>query len=231
MRPDLPEEGSVTTEPISDGTMPCPVPSPDTGHPCVKTIPRGWTAEEGHGGGHFWQAPAITRALDAGAHYDAGRLLAGEAVPWHLPEDCTPACAQAGSSPAGITPPAAVPRCAGTPSTRSCRSASRRPGCPATACRSPRTGSAAAPPPIWRRRAPPRRRSRPPAARLADPPAGLHPARRRGETRPVRPCPSRRAPGPGRVRGHAPVGALSGSRTMVANTGESGNGCCSPMSW
>lgn len=83
---------------VSDGTMPCPVPSPDTGHPCVKSIPKGWTAEEGHGGGHWWEAPKITELHKAGAHYHAGRLLAGLPTPYHLPADCTPECWQWRSS-------------------------------------------------------------------------------------------------------------------------------------
>lgn len=32
---------------ISDGAMPCPVPSP-TGLPCTKKIPAGWSADEEH---------------------------------------------------------------------------------------------------------------------------------------------------------------------------------------
>lgn len=79
-------------EPISDGTMPCPVPAPETGHPCVKPIPKGWTAAEGHGGGHFWQSPRVAELEACGAHYDPGSLLSGQATPWHEPKDCTPAC-------------------------------------------------------------------------------------------------------------------------------------------
>ncbi|MER5737337.1 hypothetical protein ABT117_16885 [Streptomyces sp. NPDC002262] len=51
--PDLPE-------PISDGTLPCPVTSPETGHPCTKMINPGWTPSEGHGGGHWFQDPKFT---------------------------------------------------------------------------------------------------------------------------------------------------------------------------
>lgn len=84
----------MTTEPqavpVSDGTMPCPVPSP-TGLPCTKTIPAGWTADEGHGGGHFWISPEGSDAL-ANQHYDAGALLAGQPVQFHKPEDCHPGC-------------------------------------------------------------------------------------------------------------------------------------------
>ncbi|MFE6185495.1 hypothetical protein ACFQ6U_13820 [Streptomyces sp. NPDC056465] len=79
-------------EPISDGTVPCPVPSPDTGHPCVKPVHRGWTPSEGHGGGHFWKAPAVTTLEEAGVHYDAGSLLAGKPTHYHLPENCAPGC-------------------------------------------------------------------------------------------------------------------------------------------
>ncbi|MCD9904596.1 hypothetical protein LUR56_39980 [Streptomyces sp. MT29] len=79
-------------EPISDGTMPCPVPNPDTGHPCTKPIHPGWTPSEGHGGGHFWKAPRVTELEEAGAHFDAGSLLAGKPTPYHLPENCAPGC-------------------------------------------------------------------------------------------------------------------------------------------
>ncbi|WP_399553969.1 hypothetical protein [Streptomyces anulatus] len=83
--PDYPES-------ISDGTMPCPVPAPETGHPCVKRIPNGWAAAEGHAGGHFWKAPRLTELEEAGAHFDAGSLLAGKPTPYHLPENCIPGC-------------------------------------------------------------------------------------------------------------------------------------------
>ena len=83
--PDFPE-------PISDGTLPCPIPSPDTGHPCVKPVHPGWTPSEGHGGGHFWRAPKVAELEPAGVHYDAGRLLPGQPTPYHLPKDCTPNC-------------------------------------------------------------------------------------------------------------------------------------------
>ncbi|MFI6142432.1 hypothetical protein ACIBCC_30100 [Streptomyces griseus] len=79
-------------EPISDGTMRCPVPAPETGHPCVKRIPNGWAAAEGHGGGHFWKSPKLTELENAGVHYDAGSLLAGKPTPYHLPGNCTPEC-------------------------------------------------------------------------------------------------------------------------------------------
>lgn len=77
---------------VSDGTMPCPVPSPDSGHPCVKKIPAGWTDEEGHGGGHFWQDPAVAELEARGVHRDPAMLLSGQPTPWHEPEDCTPTC-------------------------------------------------------------------------------------------------------------------------------------------
>jgi hypothetical protein len=80
------------TETVSDGTMPCPVPSPDHGHPCTKMIPRGWTADEGHGGGHFWQSPRAAELEALGAHYDPAVALSGQPTPWHLPKDCTPDC-------------------------------------------------------------------------------------------------------------------------------------------
>lgn len=77
-------------ERISDGTLPCPVPSPG-GLPCVKRIPRGWTAGEGHGGGHFWMSAETEHALERG-HYDATATLAGQPFTIHQPEDCTPVC-------------------------------------------------------------------------------------------------------------------------------------------
>jgi hypothetical protein len=79
-------------EPISDGTMPCPVPAPETGHPCTKAIPKGWAAVEGHGGGHFWESPGAAELRALGAHMDYGMLLSGQPTPWHLPKDCTPDC-------------------------------------------------------------------------------------------------------------------------------------------
>jgi hypothetical protein len=79
-------------EPISDGSMPCPVRAPETGHPCVKRIPNGWAEAEGHGGGHFWQAPEVAELEARGAHYDPSTLLSGQPTPWHLPEDCAPGC-------------------------------------------------------------------------------------------------------------------------------------------
>lgn len=51
--------------PSRSPTAPCRAPK--TGHPCVKRIPNGWAAAEGHGGGRFWQAPAVAE-LEAGAH-------------------------------------------------------------------------------------------------------------------------------------------------------------------
>ncbi|MEU6054266.1 hypothetical protein ABZ829_28075 [Streptomyces xanthochromogenes] len=77
---------------MSDGTMPCPVPS-DSGLPCIKHIPEGWTAEEGHAGGHWWESPTITALVDNGAHIDAAALLSGRPASVHMPADCTPQCA------------------------------------------------------------------------------------------------------------------------------------------
>ncbi|QFG13222.1 hypothetical protein SEA_GILGAMESH_30 [Streptomyces phage Gilgamesh] len=81
-------------EPISDGTLPCPIPAPETGHPCVKPIHPGWTPSEGHGGGHCWQSPKFTALQEAGAHIDNRALLAGQPATYHLPKDCTPDCWQ-----------------------------------------------------------------------------------------------------------------------------------------
>lgn len=77
---------------VSDGTMPCPVPAPETGHPCMKKIPAGWTADEGHAGGHWWQDPAITEMQKRGVHFDYATLLSGQPAQSHEPEDCTPSC-------------------------------------------------------------------------------------------------------------------------------------------
>jgi hypothetical protein len=84
--------------PVSDGTMPCPVPSPG-GLPCSKRIPAGWTASEGHGGGHFWVSPETAQALDTG-HYDALAALAGKPFTVHQPADCTPECPRYGEAAA-----------------------------------------------------------------------------------------------------------------------------------
>src|SRR5579859_616363 len=81
------------TELVSDGTLPCPVQSPG-GLPCVKHIPRGWTASEGHGGGHFWMAPEVRAALDRGDHYDATAAISGQPFSFHRAEDCAPGCLQ-----------------------------------------------------------------------------------------------------------------------------------------
>ncbi|WP_328406467.1 hypothetical protein OHS70_38560 (plasmid) [Streptomyces sp. NBC_00390] len=78
--------------PISDGTMPCPVAAPETGHPCTKRIPSGWAAYKGHAGGHFWQDPKVAELEAGGAHYDPAVLLSGQPTKWHLPGDCTPGC-------------------------------------------------------------------------------------------------------------------------------------------
>ena len=85
----------------SDGTMPCPVRSPGSGLPCSKHIPRGWTAGEGHGGGHWWVSPETAEAMHTG-HYDARAALAGEPFTIHQPEDCTPLCPQYRSPREGV---------------------------------------------------------------------------------------------------------------------------------
>jgi len=74
-------------DPISDGTLACPVPSPSTSDPCVKKIPNGWHASEGHAGGHWWM-PDRVRQMMNGGHYDATKALAGEPFDGHLPEEC-----------------------------------------------------------------------------------------------------------------------------------------------
>lgn len=75
---------------VSDGAMPCPVRSPGD-LPCTKRIPTGWTAEEGHGGGHFWCDEETMALFDRG-HYDAVAALSGEPFGEHDPADCTPQC-------------------------------------------------------------------------------------------------------------------------------------------
>ncbi len=70
----------------AENPLPCPVPSP-TGTPCTKTIPPGWTADEGHAGGHFW-ADKQTVEILAGGHYDATAALSGEPFVGHVPVDC-----------------------------------------------------------------------------------------------------------------------------------------------
>ena len=71
---------------LSDGTMRCPAPS-DTGLPCQKRIPQGWTADEGHSGGHWWESDAHREFMDT-AHYDAELLLSGLPFEAHSPADC-----------------------------------------------------------------------------------------------------------------------------------------------
>ncbi len=78
---------------VSDGTMPCPVPHPDgdPDKPCVKKIPNGWTADEGHAGGHMWMDAATMAVFDTG-HYDAVAAISGQPFGPHAPEDCDPSC-------------------------------------------------------------------------------------------------------------------------------------------
>lgn len=69
-----------------ESPVPCPVRSPG-GLPCTKTIPPGWTVEEGHGGGHFWASERLS-AIFAGGHYDARSALSGQPFDGHLPGEC-----------------------------------------------------------------------------------------------------------------------------------------------
>jgi hypothetical protein len=78
---------------VSDGTMPCPVPSPGDGAPCSKRIPKGWTADEGHGGGHWWIWPKDQARMDSG-HFDARAALSMQPFSVHQPADCHPGCDQ-----------------------------------------------------------------------------------------------------------------------------------------
>lgn len=88
---------SVST---ADNPIPCPVTSPGAGNPCTKTIPPGWTADEGHGGGHFWVDPHTKAILDGG-HYDSVAAISMRPFDGHLPEDCPgAACPYADRLPA-----------------------------------------------------------------------------------------------------------------------------------
>lgn len=82
----------MTAPPVStaDHPLPCPVPSP-SGQPCVKPTPSGWTAEDGHAGGHMWMDDRTKRILDGG-HYDATAALSGQPFEGHLPEECNGNC-------------------------------------------------------------------------------------------------------------------------------------------
>jgi hypothetical protein len=83
----------MTAQAVSDGTMPCPVPHPDgdADKPCSKKIPNGWTAGDGHGGGHMWMSAATKALLDSG-HYDATAAIAGPPFSTHDPADCDYNC-------------------------------------------------------------------------------------------------------------------------------------------
>lgn len=65
----------------------CPAISAD-GVSCVKPLYFSQSGEYWeHAGGHVYATRETLRRLDEW-HYDAGALLAGEAVPLHAPEDC-----------------------------------------------------------------------------------------------------------------------------------------------
>lgn len=66
--------------------IPCPVRSAD-GLACSKTIPPGWTVDEGHGGGHMWMSDR-TRAILRGGHFDATAALSGLLFEGHLADEC-----------------------------------------------------------------------------------------------------------------------------------------------
>ncbi len=99
--------GHAPLVPVSDGTMPCPVPHPD-GAPqltCRKKIPTGWSADEGHPGGHFWLDEATDELLRSG-HFNAKAALSGEPFGPHDPADCDHNCPRfwdAFRAKAGIT--------------------------------------------------------------------------------------------------------------------------------
>lgn len=90
------------TAPVSDGTMPCPVPSPG-GLPCTKRIPKGMTADEGHGGGHWWISPELDEVMSTG-HFDATHALAAFEIKQHQPEDCIPSCPRYWERGVSVTP-------------------------------------------------------------------------------------------------------------------------------
>lgn len=77
---------------VSDGTMPCPAPHPDGADaPCIKKIPKGWTADEGHAGGHMWMSAATADLLERD-HFNARDALSGLPFGPHDPADCHPYC-------------------------------------------------------------------------------------------------------------------------------------------
>jgi hypothetical protein len=75
----------IAEAPVSDGTMRCP--EAHEGMPCQKRIPNGWTASEGHAGGHWFQHDDSYSRIGTD-HYDRGLLLSGQPTPRHRPEDC-----------------------------------------------------------------------------------------------------------------------------------------------
>lgn len=77
---------TTTAVSTAENRLPCPVRTPE-GLPCTKKIPIGWTADEGHGGGHFWMSPEVAEILEGG-HYDSVAAMSGRPFAWHLPEDC-----------------------------------------------------------------------------------------------------------------------------------------------
>jgi hypothetical protein len=95
---------------LSDGAMPCPVPHPDgdVDKPCSKKIPKGWTAAEGHAGGHMWMS-AATKTLFGSGHYDATAALAGLPFGPHNPADCDYGCPRFWDSTPTTTTPKETP--------------------------------------------------------------------------------------------------------------------------
>lgn len=73
-----PQEGAMNAD-VSDGTTLCPVPHPggDSTMRCCKQIPKGWTADEGHAGGHMWMTAETAALFDSG-NYDAVAAISGQ---------------------------------------------------------------------------------------------------------------------------------------------------------
>lgn len=88
-QPQDPDTGHVfPVDQVStvENPLPCPERSP-AGVACTKTIPPGWTAAEGHAGGHFWVAEPLLLIM-RGGHYDTAAAVSGQQFDGHLPADC-----------------------------------------------------------------------------------------------------------------------------------------------
>lgn len=74
------------TAAVSDGTLRCPAAV--DGLVCRKHIPAGWTADDGHSGGHVFASDQTWEILQRG-HFDATALISGAQTEAHLPERCS----------------------------------------------------------------------------------------------------------------------------------------------